>query len=76
MNVGTENVGLKLVSALLLHHGKLSVRDIQAMPLFLKPNETEAVVEFLLRTFDAEIYSQLVASEPIPEWERIIRLRK
>lgn len=76
MEFRTERIGLKLAGALLLHRGELSTRDLRAMPFFTSPNQIETVIEFLIRTFSAEIYSKRVASYPIPEWEQVIRLRR
>jgi hypothetical protein len=76
MEFQTERIGLKLASAMLLHLGEISVKDIRAMPFFTNPDQIENVLEFLMRTFNAEIHSRRVASYPIPEWEQVIRLRK
>jgi len=75
MNVRTEQLVFKLAGALLLQHGELSVKHIRAMPFCTNPNQIDAVIACLMRTFNAEIYQKRVASSPIPEWEEIIRLR-
>jgi hypothetical protein len=75
MEVRTEKLALRLAGALLLHHGELSVKDIRAIPLFTHPDQIDAAVEYLIRTFNAEVYTKRVASSPIPEWEEVIRLK-
>ena len=76
MELIIEKIGLKLASALLLHKGELSIKDIRSMPFFTDPNQIATVTQFLIKTFNAEIYSKQVASFPILEWEQIIRLKK
>jgi len=76
MALNTEAIVLKLAGALLVRHGELSIRDIRAMPFFTSPDQAEPVIDYLIRTFDAEVYSKRVASQPLPEWEQVIRLRK
>ena len=72
----TEDIGLKVASALLLHQGEASVKDIRAMPFFRSLDESEAVIKLLQITFDVEIYTKKVATWPIPQWEQLIRLKK
>jgi len=76
MNLRTDEVGLKIVSALLFHHGELSTADIRALPFFMKTEEQDAVIRFLLTHYNTEIYMRKVSSYPIPEWEEIIRLKE
>lgn len=75
MKTDMEKIGLKLAGALLLHKGELSVGDIQSMPFFTNPDQVEHVVQFLIRTFNARIYTKQVATYPLPEWEQIIMLK-
>ena len=76
MNIRTDEIGLKVVSALLLHYGELSMTDIRSLPFFVNPHESEAVIQFLLKRYDVEIYTKKVSSYPIPEWEEVIRLKE
>jgi len=76
MEMQTERIGLKVASAMLLHLGEISVRDIQAMPFFPNQNQIDGVLEFLMQNFNIEVYSRQISSYPIPEWEKIIRLKK
>ncbi len=74
MDIESGGIGLRFASALLLHHGEVSVGDIRALPFFTRPDESEAVIKALLENFKVEIYTKKVASWPIPEWEEIIKL--
>jgi hypothetical protein len=76
MNIRLNEIGFRFASALLLHRGELSIGDIRALPFFSSPDESEAVIEALLKNFKVERYTKMVASRPIPEWEEIIRLKK
>lgn len=76
MNIKTRTIGAKVAGALLVHYGQLSVDDIRAMPFFSGPEEAEQVVELLLRTFNADIRSIRVSSDPVPQWEQLIMLRR
>lgn len=71
----TQNIGLKLASALLVYHGELSVKDIRAMPFFTL-DESEVVIKALETTFNTERYTRKVTAQPIPQWEDVIRLKK
>lgn len=76
MYISMDQPGFKLVGAILIHRGEISVMDIKAMPFFTRPVEIDAVVKALMKKYDVEIYHKKVASWPIPEWEEIIRLKK
>lgn len=72
----TQNIGLKLAGALLVYHGELSVNDIRAMPFFSSSDELELVIKVLETSFKTERYTRKVTSQPIPQWEDVIRLKK
>ena len=71
----TEEIGFKIAAALLLHNKEIAVSDIQAIPFFTSPDQVKCTVEYLMKTFDARIYSKQVARHPILEWDEIITLR-
>lgn len=75
MKFRTQDLGLRLASALLMHHGELSVEDIRAMPFFKNFDESEAVIKALQRLFNAEIYTKKVTAWPISQWKELIRLK-
>lgn len=75
MNIATERMGVKLASALLLHYGEVSMEDIRAMPFFASPDESEAVIRYLLATFNVEIYQRRISSYPMLQWEEVIGIR-
>ena len=72
----TQNIGLKLAGALLMYNGELSVNDIRAMPFFSGSDESELVIKALETSFKTERYTRKVTSQPIPQWEDVIRLKK
>jgi hypothetical protein len=72
----TQNIGLKLAGALLVYHGELSVNDIRAMPFFSGSDESELVIKALETSFKTERYTRKVTSQPIPQWEDVIRLKE
>lgn len=72
----TQNIGLKLAGALLMYNGELSVNDIRAMPFFSSSDESELVIKALETSFKTERYTRKVTSQPIPQWEDVIRLKK
>lgn len=74
MSLCTDRLGLKVASALLLHHGEVSVSDIRSLPFFVSPEEPESVIRAILSNYNVELYTRKVSSEPIPEWEQVIRL--
>ena len=76
MNIETDKLGLRVATALLLHHGEVSTNDIRSLPFFLNPDEPEAVIQSIIRNYTVEIYMKKVSSAPIPEWEEVIRLKK
>lgn len=76
MNAIHSEMGLKFASALLLHHGEISIEDIKAMPFFSDASESEAVIDSLKRTFNVEVYLKRISSEPIPEWEEVIKIKR
>ena len=76
MSTTTEKIGVKLASALLLHYGELSIEDIRAMPFLTQPDEAEIVIRRLSEMFNVEIYSKKVSSYPMPEWEKMMRIKK
>ena len=71
----TEEIGFKIAAALLLHNKEIAVSDIQAIPFFTSPEQVKGTVEYLMKTFDARMYSKQVARHPILEWDEIITLR-
>ena len=75
MNISTEEIGIKLASALLLQYGELPVEDIRAMPFLTQPGESEVIIRKLLELFNVEIYSRKVLSYPLPVWEEVIRIK-
>ncbi len=72
----TQDIGLKLASALLVYHGELSLNDIRSMPFFSSSDEAKLVIKALETNFKTERYTTKVASYPIPQWEDVIRLKK
>jgi hypothetical protein len=75
VNITTEDLGVKLAGALLLHHGEISMEDIRAMPFLMNPLEAEGVIRSLLEMFDIEISLRKVPSYPLPQWEKVMRIR-
>jgi len=71
-----ENIGFKVASALLLHHGELSVEQIKAMPFFRNSDESKAVIRLLQLKFNVETYTKKVTAQPIPQWEEVMRLKR
>ena len=76
MDFRTEEIGLKVASALLIRKKEIAVSDLQAMPFFTDSDQVKNAVEYLLRTFDARMYSKRVARHPMLEWEDVISLRQ
>lgn len=76
MNPNIQKTVLYLASSLLLQQKEISVEDIRAMPFLRSPDEAEAVVSFLIENFKVEIYLKKVSSQPILEWEEVIRLKE
>lgn len=76
MNINLDKIGLKVSIMLLLNSGEVSKDDIRSMPFFNNSNEPEAVIQFLLENYNVEICTKKISSEPIPEWEEVIRLKK
>ncbi len=76
MKYKTQDLGLRLASALLMHHGEIFVEDIRAMPFFKNLDESEAVIKALQKLFNVEIYTEKVAEWPIPQWKELIRLKE
>ena len=75
MEIRTEEIGVKIAAALLLHNKEIAVSDIQAIPFFTDSDQVKNTVEYLMKTFDARIYSRQVAQYPMLEWEEVISLR-
>jgi len=75
MITNTEEIGIKVASALLLQYGELSIEDIRAIPFLSYPDEVEKVVQQLTQLFNVEIYQKQISTDPIPEWEKIIKLK-
>jgi hypothetical protein len=71
----SEQIGLRIAGALLLHYGEISIRDIRALPFFTNPLQVENAVEFIMQNFNVETYVKLITSEPIPQWEKCLKLR-
>lgn len=75
MELRTEEIGFKIAAALLLHNKEIAVSDIQAMPFFTNSDQVKGTVEYLMKTFDARIYSKQVSRHPMLEWDEIITLK-
>lgn len=75
MPIRTDRIALRVASALLLHQGELSVGDIASLPFVRSADETQAVVDLLLRNYDVEISTRKISSGAIPQWEQLIRLK-
>ena len=76
MDFKTEQIGLRVAAALLMHQKEITTKDIEAIPFFTTHDQAKSAVEYLVQTFNARIYSKQVASQPIPEWEQVISIRK
>jgi hypothetical protein len=75
MKLRPEEIGLKLAAALLMHNKEIAVSDIRAIPFITTPDHVKGTVEYLMKTFDARIYSKQVSRHPMLEWDEIITLR-
>lgn len=75
MNPNIQKTALYLASALLLQKKEISVEDIKSIPFITSSDEAEAVISFLRENFKTEIYLKKISSQPILEWEEIIRLK-
>lgn len=76
MSTRVDSLGLKVATALLMHEGEVSMTDIRSLPFFVSPEQPEAVIQAILGSYNVEVYTRRVSSEPIPEWEEFIRLRE
>lgn len=76
MKFRIQDLGLRFASALLMHHGEVSVEDIRAMPFFKNFDESEAVIKALQRMFNVEICTKKVTAWPIPQWKELIKLKE
>lgn len=76
MNSKTERIGYRVASALLFHYGEIPIDTIKALPFFKNANESECVIQSLLNNINTEIYNKKISSEPISEWEKIIKIRE
>jgi hypothetical protein len=71
----TAEIGCKVAGALLLYNGEISKEDIRSLRFFENYEESEIVIEYILTNFDVEVYTKKITSEPIPQWEEVIRLK-
>lgn len=75
MKLKPEEIGFKLAAALLMHNREIAVSDLRAMPFFTAPEHVKYAVEYLMKAFDARMYSKLVSRHPMLEWDEIITLK-
>jgi hypothetical protein len=68
----TDTVALKLAEALLLYRGKLSVRDIQALPFLTHPEDAEMIAKYLSAKFKTKICSVKGQEDEVGSWEELI----
>jgi len=76
MTIRADRLALRVASALLLHEGELALTDIRSLPFYESPEDPEGVIEAIIRNYDVEVYTKRIASTPVPEWEKVIRLRQ
>ena len=75
MEYKLENISVKIASALLVHRGEISTKDIEAIPFINNSKNANKTLTILANTFNVEIRSRKISSSPIPEWEQIVRLK-
>lgn len=64
----------RLAAALLLHHGEISVTDIEALPLVENREMAEMVADGLTRWLGAQRYQKRLVGPIMSTWEDVIRL--
>ncbi len=72
----SNEITIKLASALLLQNKELSLDDIRAIPFLENAQDAGFIVEALSKIFDTEIYQRRIPSSSVPQWEEIIRLKR
>jgi hypothetical protein len=76
MSAQTEQMGVKLAKALLLHYGEVSFDIIKALPIVESKEESDTIIRTILESYDVEVYSNKISTYPFSRWEKIIRLKE
>lgn len=70
----TTSLAIKIAAAVLKQKGEISVSEIKAIPFLPFEEAADAVVDYLLRHYKAELHQVRVESKPMLRWEQFIRL--
>lgn len=73
-DVDMDTLALKLAEALLLHEGKISVRDIQAIPFLTHPKDAELIARYLRGKLRTRISTLRNKENETSTWEELITL--
>ena len=71
----TTLLAVRVALALLRLRGELGMQEIEAIPFVGGGEEAEAVIDYLARHYNTEVYQKKIESDPILRWETFIRLR-
>lgn len=73
-SVDKGTLALKLAEALLLYKGKLSIKDIEAIPFLDNPTYAELIVNYLRAKFKTQISAKRIQEKEGGGWEESITL--
>ncbi len=71
-----NTLALKLAEAILLHKGKISVKDIEAMPLIDDPHRAQLIAKYLMSKFKTKISTARRETGDFDRMEEVITLIK
>jgi hypothetical protein len=72
--VDRRNVALRLAEAVLLHRGRLSIKDIEAMPFLEEPEHAALIANHLVSKFGGRVLVELEARQDPDSFEECIQL--
>lgn len=75
-SVDKEALPIKLAEALLLCKGKISIKDIEAMPFLDDPKDADLIVSYLINKFKTKVSAIRIQRDEINAWEELITLEE
>ena len=68
------DLGIKISSALLKSKGEITEKEIKSIP-FVNEKEADFILKRIIETFNVEVFTKKIKTNPFLEWDKIIKLK-